>query len=306
MIIIKKKICIYLTILKIKILIILFSFSLWIIRNKIKKIKIGVIGLKHGDNIGNNLLKYAMDIKLKELGFDPYIIGMQWKNTNISFIINAVKLRIIKFNFSEIKKNDYDILMVNSDQTWIKRDKHFYDHAFLNFAKNWNITKFIYGASLGHDHWILTKKDEKIAKDNLKNFKSISFREKGTIKLVINHLGFKSTFVLDPTLLIDKKYYLNIIKNYKENINFKNNYIFTYLIYRNKKVNEFINKVTSALNFKIYNVKKTSRDSIKRFIFGIINSKSVITDSYHGTLFSIIFNKPFLLIKIVTKKGLFL
>ena len=38
-----------------------------------KKIKIGVIGEHHSQNIGNNLLKYAMFVKLKELGFEPQI-----------------------------------------------------------------------------------------------------------------------------------------------------------------------------------------------------------------------------------------
>ena len=36
-----------------------------------KKVKIGVIGEHHSQNIGNNLLKYAMFVKLKELGFEP-------------------------------------------------------------------------------------------------------------------------------------------------------------------------------------------------------------------------------------------
>ena len=40
----------------------------------------------------------------------------------------------------------------------------------------------------------------------LKNFTGISVREKGSIKLIEHHLGFKPTFVLDPTLLIYKKY----------------------------------------------------------------------------------------------------
>ena len=47
-----------------------------------KKKKIGVIGLVHGNNIGNNLIKYAISIKLSELGFIPYIIGFYHKRAN--------------------------------------------------------------------------------------------------------------------------------------------------------------------------------------------------------------------------------
>ena len=85
-----------------------------------------------------------MYYKISELGYNPVMIGTKAYNNNISFIQNAIKIRIIQKNFSEIKENDYDILMVNSDQTWRKWDKHFYDIAFLKFSENWNKYKFIY------------------------------------------------------------------------------------------------------------------------------------------------------------------
>jgi hypothetical protein len=47
------------------------------------------------------------------------------------------------------------------------------------------------------------------------------------------------------------------------------------------------------LKYKIYNVRLGEKNSIEKFIYGISNSKAVITNSYHGTIFSIIFNKPF-------------
>ena len=108
-----------------------------------------------------------MSILLYKLGYDPYIVGMRFKNHNISFIQKVTQLRLIKQSFSEIKKNDYDILMVNSDQTWRKWSndyKYFYDIAFLKFAENWDKPKFVYGASLGRNIWEYTKDDEVIAK----------------------------------------------------------------------------------------------------------------------------------------------
>lgn len=92
------------------------------------------------------------------MGFIPYIIGTRWKNYNISFLNSTTNLIIIKNNFNEIKKDDYDILIVNSDQTWRKFDKHFLDYGFLKFAEKWNIKKIIYGASLGYNyHFIYIK-----------------------------------------------------------------------------------------------------------------------------------------------------
>ena len=234
-------------------------------RNHIKK-RIGIIGLGHSQNVGNNLLKYAISIKLRELGVIPYIIGMRYNKHNISFISKVVNLRIIKKTFSEIKCNDYDILMVNSDQTWRNyKNRNVFDIAFLKFAKKCNIPKFVYAASLGVNKWRYNKKEDKIAKYLLKNFTGISVREKCSIKLIEQHLGIKPIFALDPTLLINKKYYLNLIKNYKNDIIIDNTYIFIYMV----------------------------RNNSKRFR-NIYNCKGVVTNSFHGTIFSIIFNKPFI------------
>ena len=180
---------------------------------KIHKKKIGVISLIHHQNIGNNLLKYAMFIILSKLGHKPYIIGTRDKKANLSFIKNNANIRIIE-RFSEIKKKDYDILLVNSDQTWRKWDKNFYNIAFLKFAEKWNIHKFVYGASIGYNCWKFNKRDERISKRLLKNFSGISVRDIGLVKLVKNHLQLKASFVLNPTLPINRKYFLKIINNY--------------------------------------------------------------------------------------------
>ena len=273
--------------------IILIIFIIFIICNK--KIKVGVIGLEHSQNIGNNLLKYSIFIEIKKLGYDPYIVGMRYLKDNISFIQNHAQIRLIKNSFQEINKNDYDILMVNSDQTWRKyNEKYFYDIAFLKFAKKWNIPKFVYAASLGMDKWNLNKKDKEIAKFLLKNFTGISVREKGSVKIVENHLGIKPIFALDPTLLIDRKYYLKLIKNYKNDILIDDNYIFVYTLTHSIKLKRYINKLIETTNYKIYLITVNAMNPIEKFIYGISKAKAVITDSFHGTLFSIIFDKPFI------------
>ena len=108
-----------------------------------------------------------MHIKLTEFGFKPYIIGTNYKHNDISFLKKNTNCKIIKYNFSEVLKNEYDILMVNSDQTWRKFDKHFYDIGFLKFAYNWSTPKFVYGASFGFSKWNLSKSDKEIVKQLL-------------------------------------------------------------------------------------------------------------------------------------------
>ena len=287
------------------IFVIIFIIFVNITKNKyiLKKKKIGVIGLEHSQNVGNNLLKFAMFIKLSELGYDPYIVGKQYLNHNISFISKTINIKLIN-NFSEIKENDFDILMVNSDQTWKKYSSDFYDIALLRFAEKWKTPKFIYGASLGYESWKFNKKEENIAKYLLKKFSGFSVREISSVKLIEKNLGFKTQFVLDPTLLIDKKYYLNLINDYTSEIIYptnNNSFILTYIISNPNRIRKYLSYIKKKLNIKIINININTKNQVKEFLYGIIHSKAILTDSYHGTLFSIIFNKPFISF---TKNGL--
>ena len=158
-------------------------FHLSIVKILVKNIqrkKIGVISCNHHANIGNNLVKYAIFIVLSNYGFKPQIIGTNYQKFKLSFLKKYVKFRTVN-NFTEIRKNDYDILIVNSDQSLRKWDKDFYDIAFLKFAANWNINKFTYAVSLGFNTWQYSKNDDKIAKQLLRNFTGISVREKNSI-----------------------------------------------------------------------------------------------------------------------------
>ena len=235
-----------------------------------------------------------MYIKLFELGYKPYIVTTNHKNVNISFINTTTNIINIK-NYSDIKESDFDILVVNSDQTWRKWDQYFYDCGFLKFAQNWNKLKFVYGASLGFDFWSFNRKDEEIIGKLIRNFSEISVREKGSIELIQNHFGIKPKLVLDPTLIINKNYYLKLIKDYRSNINETTNYIFVYKIsHSNKTMHSFIQKAKEILNYTIYNYRMDNKSLVEDFIYHIKKSKAVITNSFHCTIFSIIFKKPFI------------
>ena len=262
---------------------------------KSNKKRIGVVGISNGQNVGNLLVKFSMFNLLKEYGFDPIILSKTRQNNNIYFLEKTVKLKVINNSFSELNEDDYDILMVNSDQTWSFSDrKTFYDYALLKFAEKWNVPKFIYGACMGNDRWFLHNEENRMARKLLKNFTGISFREIETVRIVERYLDLKSEFVLDPTFLLNINYYLEIIKNYKRDFNFNEKYIMVYQLDKNEIINHFIKEVSNKLQYKIYNATINDEYYIENFLFGINISQGIITDSYHGTVFSIIFNKPFI------------
>ena len=186
--------------------------------------------------------------------------------------------------------------MVNSDQTWRKWDQGFYDIAFLR-AEKWKIPKFIYGTPLGCEEWKFNKEDEEIEKHLLHNFTGISVREKSSVELIKKYLGLEVQYVLDPTFLINKKIYLELIKDYKSEIIKEINndkYIFVYIIIRNNNIEKYVKSITNKLKIKIFSVNIFNKNQVLEFLYGIINCKAVITDSFHGTVFSLIFKKPFI------------
>ena len=205
-----------------------------------------------------------------------------------------MKLKEINSSFSEIKENDFDILVVNSDQTWLFGGNDYLDIGFLNFSRGWNKKKFIYGASFGINNWPFSKEIDINIKNILKNFTGVSVRENCAVDLVQQHLGIKPELVLDPTLLINKKHYLNLIRNYKGNFDINQNYLCFFLLIKNEQKLNFVKESIKFLNYKNYSINPEINDYVEDFLFSIKNSKAVITDSFHGTVFSIIFNKPFI------------
>ena len=239
------------------------------------------------------MVKFAIYIKLKELNLNPVIIAVT-RHKDIYFIKKYLDFIEIKKTFKELKEKDFDFLMVNSDQTWIDyTPPYLLDYGFLRFAENWKIPKFVYGTSYPKKYWKYPKKITKIARRLARKFNGVSVREFPTIKLAKKYLNVQSELVLDPTLLIDKQYYLNLIKDYKGNFDPRTDYLCVYQLDKNNRINKFIKYASLKLKLKVYNINIKKRNYIEEFLKCIYISKGVITDSYHGTIFSYIFEKPF-------------
>ena len=200
---------------KMKNVLIIFNiFIIYIIINIINNNKgkrIGIIAYPNDNNIGNQLLKYAMNIILKRYGFKPILItlkGEKKRKININFLKKFIKIKQINNYYTDINENDFDFLIVNSDQVWSYTFYYILEIGFLSFAKTWNITKFIYGASIGHDHWTNSTKIINSVKNLINQFSGISVREIKGGEIMNKYYGIKPLLVLDPTLLINKNDFL--------------------------------------------------------------------------------------------------
>lgn len=223
------------------------------------------------------------------------------KNTN-NFIAQHLKLTKKITTPSEIKKYSsfYDYFIVGSDQVWnpniIGKDMNY----FLDFVPNDKV-KISYAASFGLNN--LPLEYSKYVNDKLKSFNAISVREvKG--QDILNNLGFESEVVLDPTLLLTREDWKNFYS--KERL-VKEKYILCYFMPGNKILEKKITEISDFLSretgFKIVNIgkKEYTKLNFKRnnrvtdgpgeFLNLIANSEYILTNSFHGLVFGLNFNK---------------
>ena len=243
-----------------------------------------------------------MYILLKRYGFKPILISLNTSNINIEFLKKNLCLKEINNYSTDLNESDFDFLIVNSDQVWAYNFVGILEIGFLSFAKNWNITKIVYAASLGYEFWTNSSQIINSCKELIKQFSGISVREYNSIGIINKYFGIKPQLVLDPTLLLDKSDYLEIIKDFSTDFDLKKNYICSYILDESKIIQDYILNVSNQYNLIIIPIKVGIKNFIEKFIFSINICKSIITDSYHGTVFSIIFNKPFITF-INTKRG---
>lgn len=206
--------------------------------------------------------------------------------------------------------NQFEAFVVGSDQVWRpKYVTNIYNY-YLDFVKDNKATKIAYAVSFGVDTWeynsVETEKCARLAK----RFKAISVREDSGRQLCEEYLGVKAQHVLDPTLLLDKQDYISIIDN--EDVYPSEGDMFCYILDNSETKTRYIENISKSTGMKPYfcrpkldpsnnNLDQHIEDcvfpSVVQWLKSFFDAKMVIVDSFHGAVFSIIFNKPFWVIK---------
>lgn len=167
--------------------------------------------------------------------------------------------------------------------------------------------RIAYAASFGVDKNEFTDIQQKTCQELIKRFKAISVREESGVKLCHEMFNVHAEHVLDPTMLLDKIDYLNLIKGYKPILGHTD--LMQYMFFFNHEENAIINKVSKLLGMQPVNLmtkyflhqvtdKSQLPDAqflpVEEWISAYSKAKFVLTDSFHGTVFCLIFNVPFL------------
>ena len=230
----------------------------------------------------------------------PYIRRTEATNKFTATHINLTGSR----DFSSIKQEEYGAFVVGSDQIW----RPVYNtsdllHSYLDFAETWNgVRRVAYAASFGVDKWEYNDEQTAECARLVKKFDIVTVREDSAVRLCEEHLHVKAQHVLDPTMLMDVKDYERLIA---EDETKPGSDIFCYILDENadkRGVAKYLTKATGSKicqiegGFRPYNMFKGNviqYPTVPQWLRCFKDAKCVITDSFHGSVFSIIFNKPF-------------
>ncbi|WP_352405041.1 polysaccharide pyruvyl transferase family protein [Sporanaerobacter acetigenes] len=241
--------------------------------------------------------------KIKAIIFNDEYYKKTAFGNNVDFYENKVSR--FYHSLTELNETDYDILLVGSDQVWNPKITNGIDSFyFLNFG---NPTRRIsYASSMGS--YVPTDDEKKVYKEWLEKFYKLSVREVHARKIIEEILDKDIDIVVDPTLLFsstewDKYLDESVLDNCYRDIDKK--YILTFFVGgKASKYIEDINYIKNVTNLPVYNIhinkhKHKGVDcvlpgvNVKEFVYLIKHAELVITDSFHGTVFSILYKKNF-------------
>lgn len=260
-------------------------------------------------------LTYSKRILLKcFFGKKVRIFYERWYNTTEPSLVKHIKdfigeyisVRMVN-RYTDLCKDDFDAFIVGSDQVW--RPMYFeqpIEIAYLSFTKNWDgIKRLAYAASFGTDKWEYTRKQSKNCSRLVKLFDAISVREKTAVELCRQNLGRKAQHVLDPTMLLTINDYCKLFEN--KRIPSDKEELLTYILDENSKTQYIVDQLANKLNmipFRIHSsyenfdapISERMQPPVEQWLKGFYEAKFVLTDSFHATVFSILFGKPFIVI----------
>lgn len=249
----------------------------------------------------HNLKQYAK-IVLKKSNYYCFIRKIKFKKfsnkylNKTPYVINEKKPELL---------SNCDLIVFGSDQIWnftwggrLCDGINFYTGGF-----NQEIPKIAFSASIGADY--IPDDKMELFLTNISKFNAISVREEQAKTILDKIIENEVTVTIDPTLMISKQEWMRIQKKpsyVKENEKF----ILTYFLgKKTSSVDSYIEKYARITNCKIINLynEYEKAENIKsvndfcidpqEFIWLVNNSQMVFTDSFHGSVFSIIFEKNF-------------
>ena len=266
-------------------------------------------------NYGGILQAYALSSAIKDAGHEVRVLQGPYKKIPLYKKIATAMKKFIGRDRNKrfLKLQDFvnknipltplwhgefvdvgDCVVVGSDQVWRPSYTPCPGAFFGDFLPDDSSVKRIaYAASFGVDHWEFSPSQSDEFGKLLKKFAAVSVREDSGITLCQEHWQIAAEQMPDPTLLHGAEFYR---KSYA-GVTTAKNVLFTYFLDPDDDKMRLAEETAAALNIPVFNFmpknKKHALLSVPEFLSGIDNARLVLTDSFHGMAFSMIFGTPF-------------
>lgn len=288
--------------------------------------KIAIVTVYNTENCGSFLQSYALKAAIEKLGHKVYFLYRDLKGTD-NTVKSHIRLGLIKcakfqfgaawnfwkryFNFKTVNKNqsivyrdtelfdDIDCFVLGSDTIWNFESKYFYEnkntYTGLNLPDVKKITYAVSAANTGCENFI----NDTDIKEGIKRLSAISVRDYSTKAIVENITGKSPVVVCDPTMLLDTEDYTSLMieKSSRSDKKYILLYCFDSLSDIQKKhilelKNETGCKLVSFGEYRSW-CDRNPAYAPDSFLSYMKNADFVVTNTFHGTIFSVLFHKNF-------------
>ena len=256
-------------------------------------------------NYGALLTAYAIQSLINKLDYNPLLIDNSYRHNNLiseNFAKNFEQ-RYLKTSNKVFLYNDFNnlnkksnIFITGSDQILRPIAARERLTQYLQDFVSIDSKKITMSASFAVDKkTLLEETDSQILekmKTSLKSFDFVSVREKSGVEICKDLFDIDAEWIIDPVFIMNKSNYDELIKNSTKDFS---NKIVSYVLDPNKEYEKAYKYLEKKYNKKILKTAY-SNTSVENWLASIKNCEFLITDSFHGMCFAIIFNKPFICI----------
>lgn len=213
---------------------------------------------------------------------------------------------------SYCKLQGIDTYIVGSDQVWRPIYNFNIDWMFLGFIPvNTKAKRIALSASFGTSNWEFTEEETKRCSLLAKLFDAISVREISGVNLCRKYLGVNALQTIDPTMLLSPLDYEHLVNLDKENTTSMQQCVFSYILTESEEKKNVVNRISQILSLPAQELKvkikpmlyaseksllKKKPQPVSQWLRAFQEANFVVTDSFHGTVFSILHHCPFVVV----------
>lgn len=206
-------------------------------------------------------------------------------------------------------KGKFDVWICGSDQIWRYKYYPFFEgdiaNVYLKFLGDDSCKRIAYAASFGTDNWEYPAKETAECKNWIQKFDAVSVREETGVKLCSTYYDIKAKHVLDPTMLLSKDDYVDLIE--KSDVPKSKGNLFCYILDNTDEKMNVVKNIEKQRHLSSFfmngdcgnwteDLEKRIQPPVESWLRAFYDSEFIVTDSFHACVFSILFHKQFLVI----------